>query len=179
MQTWLKDDLCASSECSSSAVTAAYQQVSSDCAAEVDKQNIIPMAAQAVLLNYENTRKAACLIDPAAKGNGTEYCPTEVLNNIESSGTPISYASLRENLGDPKGWLSALPTWTYCTPCGSGMLNGAVMGALKVLNPDWATSVQVLMEGQCGGDYECEKACIDHELTSLLHGSWLRRRCPS
>lgn len=102
--------------------------------------------------NYENTRKAACLIDPQAKNNATSYCPTSVLHNIESSGTPISYASLQENFSNPPAWLKALPSWTYCTPCGSGILNGAVMGALKVLNPSWEKQVKTTMEGQCGGE---------------------------
>lgn len=103
--------------------------------------------------NYENTRKAACLVDPVAKNNATSYCPTEVLNNIETSGTPISYSSLQKNLSDPPAWLKALPPWTYCTACGSGLLNGGVMGALKVLNSDWEKNVKITMEGQCGSKH--------------------------
>lgn len=172
VQSWLKDDLCGKDSCSSSVVTATYQKVSSDCSYEIEHQHFIPMGATAVLLvrcirdpvdiialtprialqNYENTRKAACLIDPVAKNNATSYCPTEILHNIETSGTPISYASLQKNFSNPPAWLKALPPWTYCTPCGSGLLNGAVMSALKVLDPDWQDQVKTTMEKQCGSE---------------------------
>lgn len=99
--------------------------------------------------SYESGRKAICLKDTGAKDNATSYCPSEVLNNIESSGTPITYEYGQVALKNPMKAVNTVPTWAYCVPCTQGML-APVINALNLLNPEWATSVTGVVDGKCG-----------------------------
>lgn len=102
--------------------------------------------------SYESGRTAICLKDAGAKDNSTSYCPAEVLHNIESSGTPITYEQGQIALKNPVKQVNSVPTWTYCTPCTQGML-APVMNALNLLNPEWATSVKNAVDGKCGAGF--------------------------
>ncbi|KAK9893356.1 hypothetical protein P389DRAFT_213239 [Cystobasidium minutum MCA 4210] len=152
LQDWLEDDFCDSAPCKSDVVTAALQNVAKDCSAEIEKQMWVPVIAHTTLLSYESGRTAICLKDTGAKDNSTSYCPAEVLHNIESSGTPITYEQGQVALKNPMKQVNSVPTWTYCTPCTQGML-APVMNAINLLNPEWATSVKNAVDGKCGAGF--------------------------
>lgn len=104
------------------------------------------------LQNYETGRTTLCLRDSGAERNATSYCPIEVLNNVESSGTPITYKQGQRALSDIRGAVNAVPTWTFCQPCSKGLL-APVINVLQTLNPDWAAQVQGAVDGKCGAGF--------------------------
>lgn len=75
-----------------------------------------------------------------------------MLNNIETSGTPITYQQGQLALDKPLAAVDAVPTWAYCQPCAQGLL-APVVNALNVLNPAWAAQVQGAVDGRCGAGF--------------------------
>lgn len=90
-----------------------------------------------------------CLKDTGAKDNSTSYCPAEVLNNIGTTGTPITYAQGQIALKNPQAAVDGVPTWAYCTPCTQGLMV-PVVNALNTLNPEWATIMTNAVDSKCG-----------------------------
>ena len=93
-----------------------------------------------------------CLKDTSANDNSTSYCPAEVLNNIETSGTPITWKQGQLALENPQAAVDAVPTWTYCQPCSQGLM-APVVNVLRTLYPEWATQVETAVDGRCGAGF--------------------------
>jgi hypothetical protein len=91
-----------------------------------------------------------------------------MLNNVKSSGIPISYESMTTLLKDPMQNLKGIKPSTYCTPCGKGSTSGLV-NVLDNLDGSWGSAVKDVMNSQCGGERNLVCCALDIRADVTVH----------